>query len=79
VVIRVFVSVHVYGTGVCSFTHPASRTHNVLFLPALYGSMVVLPLEQWLSTFLRLRPFDTIPHSVVTPDHKSIFIATSQL
>jgi hypothetical protein len=30
------------------------------------------PLEQWLSTFLMLRPFNTVPHVVVTPSHKTI-------
>ena len=34
-------------------------------------------LEQWFSTFLTLRPFNTVPHAVVTPDHNMISIATS--
>jgi hypothetical protein len=33
-------------------------------------------LEQWLSAFLRLRPFNLVSHVVVTTDHKVIFIAT---
>jgi hypothetical protein len=50
-----------------------------------YGSWVVLIsrqvyiqnnciLEQWLSTFLMLGPFNTVPHVVVTPKHKMISI-----
>jgi hypothetical protein len=35
------------------------------------------PLVQWFSTFLMLWPFNTVPHVVVTPNHKIIFIATS--
>ena len=34
-------------------------------------------LEQWFSTFLMLWPFNTVPHVVVTPNHKIIFVATS--
>ena len=30
------------------------------------------PLEQWFSTFLMLRPFNTVPHVVVTPNHEVI-------
>jgi hypothetical protein len=36
-------------------------------------------LDQWFSPFLMLQPFDTVPHVVATPNHKSIFVATSQL
>lgn len=32
------------------------------------------PLKQLFSTFLRLRPFNTVPHGVVSPNHKIIFI-----
>lgn len=32
-------------------------------------------LDQWVSTFLMLTPFNTLPHVVVTPNHKIIFIA----
>jgi hypothetical protein len=31
---------------------------------------------QWLPTFLVLQPFNMVPHVVVTPSHKVIFIAT---
>lgn len=34
-------------------------------------------LEQRPSTFLMLRPFHTVPHVVVIPNHTVIFIATS--
>jgi hypothetical protein len=34
-------------------------------------------LEQWFSTFLMLLPFNTVPHVVLIPNHKIIFIATS--
>lgn len=30
------------------------------------------PLEQWFSIFLMLKPFDTVLHIVVTPNHKAI-------
>ncbi|KAL8174881.1 UNVERIFIED_CONTAM: hypothetical protein K2H54_004607 [Gekko kuhli] len=30
------------------------------------------PLRQWFSTFLMPRPFNTVPHVVVTPNHKII-------
>jgi hypothetical protein len=33
-------------------------------------------LKQCLSTFPMLQPFNTIPHAVVMPNHKIIFIAT---
>lgn len=32
------------------------------------------PVIQWLSTFLKLRLFNTISHSVVTPNHKIILL-----
>lgn len=34
-------------------------------------------LEQWFSTLLMLRPFNTAPRVVVTHNHKSIFFVTS--
>jgi hypothetical protein len=34
-------------------------------------------LSQWFSTFLMLQPSNTVPHAVVTPNHKNIFLATS--
>ena len=34
-------------------------------------------LEPWLSTFLTLWPFNTVPRAVVTPDHNIILVATS--
>ena len=34
-------------------------------------------VEQWLSAFLELRPFNIVPHAVVTPNHKIILVATS--
>lgn len=39
-------------------------------------------LKQWVSTFLiflMLQLFNTVLHAVLTPEHKVIFIATSQL
>lgn len=33
-------------------------------------------LEQWFSTFLVLRPFNTVSRIVVTPNHNVIFIPT---
>ena len=39
---------------------------------------LTLHLEQWFSTFLMPRSFNTVPpHVVATPNHKNIFIATS--
>ena len=32
--------------------------------------------DQWFSTFLMLRPLNTVPHVVGTPSHKVIFVAT---
>ena len=34
------------------------------------SSFVFIVLDQWFSTFLILRPFNTAPHVVVTPTHK---------
>lgn len=34
-------------------------------------------LGQFFSTFLVLQPFNTAPHTVVTPTHTILFIATS--
>jgi hypothetical protein len=34
-----------------------------------------MTLAQLSSTFLRLRPFHTVPHAVATPNHKIISIA----
>jgi hypothetical protein len=34
------------------------------------------PLGQWFSAFPMLRPFNTVPHVVVTPNHKMIFTST---
>ena len=31
-------------------------------------------LDQWLSTFLMLWPFDTVPHVVLTPNHKVVLL-----
>ena len=36
-----------------------------------------LTLKQWFSAFPMLRPFNTVPHVVVTPNHKIIFIVIS--
>ena len=33
---------------------------------------VLNTVEQWFSTFLMLRPFNTVPHVVVTSNHKII-------
>ena len=33
--------------------------------------------NRWFSTFRMLRPFNTVPHVVVTPNHKINFLATS--
>ena len=35
---------------------------------------MMIPVEQWFSTFLILRPFNTVPHLVVTPNHKIILL-----
>ena len=42
-----------------------------------YKSNLPDTLVQWLSTFLRLQSFNTVPHVVVTPKHKIIFVAIS--
>jgi hypothetical protein len=34
------------------------------------------PLQQWLSTFLMLPLFNTVPHVAMTPKPKIIFVAT---
>ena len=36
-------------------------------------------LKQWFSAFLVLRPFNTVPCVVVTPNHKITLVATSYL
>lgn len=35
-----------------------------------------LPLEQWFSTFITLRPFNTVPYGLVTSNHKISFAPT---
>ena len=35
------------------------------------------PVEQWLSTVLMLRPFNTVLYVVVTPNQKTTFVDTS--
>ena len=30
-------------------------------------------LEQWISTFLKLWPFNVVPYAVVAPDHISLY------
>lgn len=35
--------------------------------------------RQWVSTFLTMQHFNTVPHAAVTPNHKVISVATSQL
>jgi hypothetical protein len=55
-----------------------SFTHRNLVFPALCErctptlSTAQLGLEQWFSTFLRMRPFNTVSHIVVTHNHKVI-------
>ena len=46
-----------------------------LTVSLLEGSL--LGLQQWFSTFLMMRPFNTVPHVVATPNHQIIFLATS--
>lgn len=36
----------------------------------------MIDLQKCFSTFLILRPFNTVPHVVVTPTRKIIFVAT---
>jgi hypothetical protein len=48
------------------FTKKALSVLLSLFMP-----------EQQLSAFLTLQPLNTVPHVVVTPKHKIIFVATS--
>jgi hypothetical protein len=43
------------------------------------GLVALLALEQWLSSLLMLRSFNIVPHVVIPPNHKIIFIATSYL
>lgn len=38
---------------------------------------IALTLEQCFSTVIMLRPFNTVPRAVVTPNHKFISIAAS--
>lgn len=45
-----------------------------IYTNAYKGTDVML--SQWFPTFLMLRPLSTVPHVVVTPKHKIIFIAT---
>ena len=51
--------------GVHSFNSPVaeegSMTHSV-------------SLEQWFTTFLTLRPLNTVPHVVVAPNHKLVYL-----
>jgi hypothetical protein len=46
-----------------------------LFAPRLrWSALGHIYLEQWFLTFLMLWPFNTIPHDVVTPNHKIILL-----
>jgi hypothetical protein len=47
--------------------------------PSLFSFCTYHPLQQWLSAFLMLEPFNTVPHALVTPNHKIIFVTTSRL
>lgn len=39
--------------------------------PATLEGALLQPLGQWFSAFLKLRPFNTVPHAVVvSPNHK---------
>lgn len=62
-----------------------SKQRLALNLPSFYLSLPIariaavchhtwlhIPLEQWFSTFIMLRPFNTAPHVVVIPKHKVI-------
>lgn len=44
--------------------------------PVCFGQQVSRPLEQGLSTFLMLQPFNTVLQVRVMPNHNIIFIAT---
>jgi hypothetical protein len=43
---------------------------------AVMTCMVSHVLYQWSSAVLMLQPFNTVPHVVVNPNHKVIFVAT---
>jgi hypothetical protein len=52
--------------------------HYYLLIWMSFLLVKALCLEQWFSTFLMPRSFNTVPpHVVATPNHKNIFIATS--
>lgn len=62
--------------GLLVFLKSLSRCHLhfEVYLEFLWTSVESLhvsgfPLEQWLSTILTLRPFNPVPHVVVTPNH----------
>jgi hypothetical protein len=44
-----------------------------------HKSLSSFSLEQWLSIFLTLRPFNPVPQVVLISNHTIIFVATSQL
>lgn len=60
-------------------TFSASLARHSLKSYSSYWVVGKLPvsfvLEQWFPTFLMLRPCNTVPHVVATPNHKIIFIA----
>jgi hypothetical protein len=48
--------------------------HQVYTSPLLAG---LFGLGQWFSTFLMLQTINTVPHVVMTPDHKFFSISIS--
>lgn len=49
--------------------------HSVWQMFSVSVSVGVNHLQQWLSTFLMLRLFNTVPHVLAIPSHEIIFIA----
>jgi hypothetical protein len=71
---------------VCSLTHlrvdlMVCQVKVLAFKPNNLNSIPGIHLEEWFSTFLMLflMLYNVLPHVVMTPNHKVIFIATSLL
>ena len=61
--------------GVWTCLDPNLAPGLLLAVPGLSRSTTV---AERFPTFLMLRPFNTVPHVVVTPSHKMAFIASLQ-
>lgn len=56
-----------------SSEHPAEEDAGRIWEPKYGGHKD--PLNQWFLTFLMLCPFNTLPHGVINPKYKIMFLA----